>query len=74
MFSSTGQASSLFKNQCKIQVEHISPGRAWSAPSMMANFLREVYEIQGGDLKLPTHGAGASLQLSINPSRELVLC
>jgi len=74
MFSSTGQASSLFKNQCKIQVEHISPGRAWSAPQMMSNFLREVYELQGGTLKLPTHGAGAHLQISTNPSRELMVC
>jgi len=74
MFSSTGQASSLFKNQCKIQIEHISPGRAWSAPSMMANFLREVYMMAGGSLNLPTHGAGAQLQISSNPSQELMVC
>jgi len=74
MFSSTGQASSLFKTQCKIQVEHISPGRAWSAPQMMANFLREVYELQNGTLNLPTHGIGAALQIKTNPSKELVLC
>jgi hypothetical protein len=73
MFSSTGQASSLFKNQCKIQVEHISPGRTWSAPQMMSNFLREVYMLNGGSIALPTHGSGANLQISVNPSRELVL-
>lgn len=66
--STTVKNTSLFKDKAKTQVEHVSPGRTWSAPSMMANFIRELYMLNGGTLKLPFHGAGSQLQLATNPA------
>ena len=73
MFETTGKTSSLFKKQCQIQVAHVSPGKGWSAPYMMSNFLREVFMIKGGNFELPTHGAGAELNIKSNPAPELML-
>lgn len=66
--STTVKNTSLYKEKAKAQVEHVSPGRTWSAPSMMANFIRELYMLGGGTLKLPYHGAGSQLQLATNPA------
>ncbi len=33
----------------------------WSAPSAMANFLRELYLRNGGQINLPYHGEGAKM-------------
>ncbi len=73
LFESTGKTSSLFKKQCQIQVAHVTPGRSWSAPHMMANFLREVFMIKGGKFELPTHGPGAGLNIESNPAPELMI-
>ena len=73
MLESTGKTSSLFKKQCQIQVAHVTPGKSWSAPYMMSNFLREVFMIKGGSFELPTHGSGASLNIETNPAPELML-
>jgi hypothetical protein len=62
---------SLFSEKAKLQVNYISPGRTWSAPNIMANFIRELYMINGGKLNLPYHGAGAVLQLAENPAPGL---
>ena len=62
---------SLFKEKAKLQVNYISPGRGWDAPNIMANFIRELYMINGGKLNLPYHGAGAVLQLEANPAPGL---
>ena len=35
---------------------------------MMANFIRELYMLGGGTLKLPYHGVGSQLQLATNPA------
>jgi hypothetical protein len=33
----------------------------------MANFLREVYMMNGGTINLPYHGEGAKMQVATNP-------
>jgi hypothetical protein len=68
---STSVNRSLFGEKAKLQVNYISPGRTWSAPNIMANFIRELYMINGGKLNLPYHGAGAVLQLEANPAPGL---
>lgn len=73
LYESTGKTSSLFKKQCQIQVAHVTPGKGWSAPYMMANFIREVFMIKGGSFELPTHGPGASLNIETNPALELMI-
>jgi hypothetical protein len=68
---STSITGSLFKEKAKLQVNYISPGRGWTAPSIMSNFIRELYMINGGKLNLPYHGDGAKLQLAANPAPGL---
>ncbi len=36
-------------------------GSTWTAPTAMANFLREVYKVKGGKLNLPYHGDGSKM-------------
>ena len=57
----TFKGSHIAHDKCKRQWEHRFPGAAWSAPSAMANFLREIHIMNGGKLDLPYHGDGAKL-------------
>lgn len=57
----TFKSSSLIHAKAKTQWNHRFPGAAWSAPSAMANFLRELHIRAGGPLDLPSHGIGASM-------------
>jgi len=36
-------------------------GATWTAPTAMANFLREVYKVRGGTMSLPYHGDGSKM-------------
>lgn len=58
--------------KAKIQHAYINPGANFSGPSMMSNFLREVYLMDGGTLPLPYHGEGALLQVADNPAKNLL--
>ena len=57
----TFKSSNLVHAKAKIQWEHVNPGATWSAPSAMANFLRELHIRNGGLLNLPYHGEGAKM-------------
>lgn len=57
----TFKSSSLVHAKARVQWEHKNPGATWSAPSAMANFLRELYIRNGGTLELPYHGEGATM-------------
>lgn len=57
----TFPSSATVHAKCKIQQKHVFPGAAWSAPSNMANFLRELHIRNGGTLELPYHGEGAKM-------------
>ena len=57
----TFKSSALIHAKAKVQWEHVNPGATWSAPSAMANFLRELYIRGGGMLNLPYHGEGAKM-------------
>lgn len=63
---------SLIKQKAEMQLEHISPGRSWSAPSVMANFIREIYMYAGGTISLPYHGPGSLMQIATNPAPGLI--
>lgn len=66
------KSSHLMHDRAKLQFAHKFPGAAWSAPSAMSEFIRELYIMQGGKLKLPTHGAGAMLDVVTNPAPGLI--
>ena len=55
------KSSALIHSKAKRQWEHVNPGATWSAPSAMANFLRELHVVNDGPLNLPFHGAGAQM-------------
>jgi hypothetical protein len=55
------KGSHIVHEKAKRQWEHVNPGATWSAPSAMANFLREVYIRNGGQLNLPYHGEGSKM-------------
>ena len=57
----TFTSSHLVHAKAKVQWEHKNPGATWSAPSAMANFLRELYIRNGGKINLPYHGEGATM-------------
>ena len=57
----TFKSSSLIHAKGKVQWAHVNPGATWSAPSAMANFLRELYIRNGGTINLPYHGEGAKM-------------
>ena len=58
----TFKSSSLIHAKAKVQWEHKNPGATWSAPSAMANFLRELHLRNSGSLTdLPYHGEGATM-------------
>lgn len=70
--------SHVIHDKAKRQWEHRFPGATWSAPSAMANFLREMHLINGGQLDLPYHGDGAKVGIEsgdiapgLIPDREL---
>lgn len=55
------KGSHIVHDKAKRQWEYRFPGATWSAPSAMANFLREVQIRNGGGLDLPYHGEGAKM-------------
>lgn len=57
----TFKSSALVHSKCKTQWAHKNPGATWSAPSAMANFLRELHIRNGGSLNLPYHGEGSKM-------------
>jgi hypothetical protein len=57
----TFKSSHVVHDKAKSQWEHVNPGATWSAPSAMANFMRELHIISGGTLKLPYHGEGSKM-------------
>lgn len=62
----TFKSSHLVHSKAKVQWEHKNPGATWSAPSAMANFLRELYIRNGGKINLPYHGEGAKMGILDN--------
>lgn len=58
--------------KAKMQWAYVNPGATWSAPSAMANFLREVYLLDNSKLDLPYHGVGALMQVATNPVTGLL--
>lgn len=68
----TFKTASLTHAKAKAQWAYTRPGATWSAPSAMSNFLREVYMMNGGKLKLPYHGEGAIMQVATNPAPGLI--
>ena len=63
---------SLIKQKAEMQLEHIAPGRGWSAPYVMSNFIREIYMHAGGTISLPYHGPGSLMQIATNPAPGLI--
>jgi hypothetical protein len=59
----TFKNAGIIHSKAKLQWAHVRPGASWSAPDAMSNFMRELHILNGGQLKLPTHGAGASMGL-----------
>lgn len=57
----TFKGSHITHEKAKRQWEHRFPGATWSAPSAMANFLREMHLLNNGNLDLPYHGEGAKV-------------
>lgn len=57
----TFKSSRVVHSKAKTQWSYRFPGAAWSAPSAMANFLRELHVRAGGNLTLPYHGEGSRL-------------
>ena len=67
----TFNSSNMIHSKAKVQWEHLNPGASWSAPSAMANFLREMHIRNSAKynltkLDLPTHGAGAAMGITAN--------
>ena len=67
----TFKNSHVLHDKAKTQFSHKFPGATWSAPSAMSEFMRELHMLNGGKLKLPTHGTGACLDLAVNPAPGL---
>lgn len=65
-------SSAIVHDKSKRQWQHVNPGATWSAPSAMANFLREVYMMNGGKINLPYHGEGAKMHVVTNPVAGLL--
>ena len=62
--------SHVVHSKSKAQWFHVS-ATGWSAPRAMSNFLREIYEMQGGDLNLPTHTVGGKkLTVGVFPNKN----
>ena len=62
--------SHVVHSKSQAQWRHISP-TGWTAPRAMSNFLREIYEMQGGELNLPTHTVGGKkLTVGVFPNKN----
>jgi hypothetical protein len=59
------KSSHVAHNKAKIQWEHSHPGAGWNAPVAMSNFIREVYQYNGGTLALPFHGTGSQVGIEL---------
>lgn len=57
----TFESTETVHDKAKAQFAHSHPGATWSAPSAMANFLRELHIYHGGTLNLPYHGNGSKV-------------
>jgi hypothetical protein len=57
----TFKSSHLVHDKAKVQWEHTHPGAGWTAPTAMANFLRELHIRNNGKLNLPYHGEGSKV-------------
>ena len=68
----TFNSSATVYSKASMQWAHVNPGATWSAPSAMSNFLREMYMLNGGIIKLPYHGEGAKMHIATNPVNGLV--
>lgn len=66
----TFKGSHIIHEKAKRQWEHRFPGAGWSAPSAMANFLREMHLFNGGKLDLPYHGEGAKVGIEAGDFAE----
>jgi len=66
-------SSATVHAKARMQWAHVNPGATWSAPSAMANFLREVYMLENTALDIPYHGEGAKMQVATNPVNGLML-
>ena len=64
-------SSATVHSKAKQQHAWAMPGATWSSPSNMADFLREVHIVAGGDLSLPYHGDGSLMQVETNPIQGL---
>ena len=64
--------SHVVHSKAKTQWIHIS-ATGWTAPRAMSNFIREIYELQGGELNLPTHTVGGKkLIVGVFPNKNHV--
>jgi hypothetical protein len=62
--------SHVVHSKAKLQWLHIS-ATGWTAPKAMSNFIREIYEMQGGELNLPTHTVGGrKLTVGVFPKKN----
>ena len=62
--------SHVVHKKSKDQWLHVS-ATGWTAPRAMSNFLREIYEMQGGELNLPTHTVGGKkLTVGVFPNKN----
>ena len=64
-------SSYLVTEKARYQNAHAYPGSKPNGASLMSNFLREVYIMNGGTLNLPYHGEGATAQIATNPAPGL---
>ena len=54
--------SAVVHAKCRAQwAFYKGDGATWTAPTAMANFLREVHKVKGGQLNLPYHGDGSKM-------------
>ena len=62
--------SHVVHSKSKKQWIHIT-ATGWTAPRAMSNFIREIYEMQGGELNLPTHTVGGKkLTVGVYPNQN----
>jgi hypothetical protein len=62
--------SHVVHKKSKDQWLHVS-ATGWTAPRAVSNFLREIYEMQGGELNLPTHTVGGKkLTVGVFPNKN----
>jgi len=62
----TFKDSHQIHNKAKKQWEYSHPGASWTAPTAMANFMRELHMYNGGKLNLPYHGSGSCVGIIDN--------